>query len=91
MRISIGYRRFAVSSVHTMVKGSTVCQGLGFPPHAGPVFDQPEPGRKIEPFKSLASSPGSIFFETPEADVTAIQIDAPRNKSPASEIIAISK
>lgn len=57
-----------------MVKGSTVCQGLGFPPHAGPVFDQPEPGRKIEPFKSLASSPGSIFFETLEADVIAIQI-----------------
>jgi len=38
------------------------------------VFDQPEPGRKIEPFKSLASSPGSIFFETLEADVIAIQI-----------------
>jgi hypothetical protein len=37
------------------------------------VFDQSAPGRRIEPFKSLANSPGSIFFETLECGVTAIQ------------------
>ena len=43
--ISTGRRRYAASSVHTMVKGSIVCQGL-HPPDAEPVFDQPASGRE---------------------------------------------
>jgi hypothetical protein len=39
------------------------------------VFNQPAPVRKIEPFNLLAQFPGSIFLDTLEAEVIAIQID----------------